>query len=236
MKLNLADSFVSLSDDDLLSRLVNFEDNFVERKSSGDKKSDWLKTAVAFANGVPVGYPAVLFLGVKDDGLIEGQANLDSLQKTVSEVLDDAYPPIYYTLKVVSKESKQCLAVIVPGSLLRPHFAGRSFVRVGSQNKQASEAQFAELIAQRNSKAHEILKWRGRQVSVQVPHTGSKFPPYFSAGVGAELPAIVKECNQFFVRLQLIRNISDTPMLSYPLNFVEISYDDQKDCLKILCV
>ena len=47
---------VSLSDADLLARLKNFKDHFVERKTSGDKR-DWLKTVVAFANSAPNGYP-----------------------------------------------------------------------------------------------------------------------------------------------------------------------------------
>lgn len=74
----------SLADEDLLTRLKNFEDNFVERKSAGDNR-DWLKTLVAFANSTPVGYPAVLFIGVRDDGTPEGGNNLDKLQQTLAE-------------------------------------------------------------------------------------------------------------------------------------------------------
>jgi hypothetical protein len=40
---------IDLSDTDLLLRLTNFEDHFVERKTSGDSR-DWLKTVVGFAN------------------------------------------------------------------------------------------------------------------------------------------------------------------------------------------
>jgi predicted HTH transcriptional regulator len=68
---------IELKDEGLLLRLRNFEDNFVERKTSADSK-DWLKTVVAFANSTPVGYPAVLFIGVKDDGTPEERTvNLD---------------------------------------------------------------------------------------------------------------------------------------------------------------
>ena len=56
------------SDDPTLVRLKNFEDAFVERKSTSDTR-DLLKTAVAFANSVPVGYPAILFYGVTDKAL-----------------------------------------------------------------------------------------------------------------------------------------------------------------------
>jgi hypothetical protein len=47
---------VELNKADLLARMRNFEDHLVERKSVKDEK-DWKKTAVAFANSVPVGLP-----------------------------------------------------------------------------------------------------------------------------------------------------------------------------------
>jgi predicted HTH transcriptional regulator len=87
------DGTVEINDQDLLLRLHSFEDAFVERKTSGDSK-DWLKTVVAFANSTPIDYPAVMFIGVKDDGTHEGkQVNLDSLQRTLSEQVAKAYPP-----------------------------------------------------------------------------------------------------------------------------------------------
>jgi hypothetical protein len=57
--VNVASSMVQLSDQDILAQLTNFENRFVERKSSGDHK-DWLKTAVGFANTAPIGYPAIV--------------------------------------------------------------------------------------------------------------------------------------------------------------------------------
>lgn len=148
---------IELTDEELLLRLKNFEDNFVERKTSGDSR-DWLKTVVAFANSTPVGYPAVLYIGVKNDGTPEEKpVNLDSLQKTFGEKIGEAYPTIYYLTKILNVEGKQILAVIVPGSSDHPHFAGPSYVREGSKTVEASEEQFANLIAARNSKAYEIL-------------------------------------------------------------------------------
>ena len=89
--------------------------------------------------------------------------------------------------KVLVKDGKQFLAVIVPGSEQRPHFAGPSYVRVGSETKVASEPQFQNLIAQRQSKAYEILKWKGKPVALDdrtwpQPKPGS---------------VILEDCNQF---------------------------------------
>jgi predicted HTH transcriptional regulator len=55
---------VELTDQDILVRLAAFEDSFVERKTTNDI-GDCLKTVVAFANTAPVGYPAILFVGIR---------------------------------------------------------------------------------------------------------------------------------------------------------------------------
>ena len=56
---------VPLTDEELLLRLNNPEDSYVERKPL-KQEGDWLQTAVAFANSTPINYPAVLFVGVND--------------------------------------------------------------------------------------------------------------------------------------------------------------------------
>lgn len=66
---------INLTDQELLARLRNFEDPFVERKSAGDHK-DFIKTAVAFANTLPIGVPGVLFVPATNDGKIQA-ADLD---------------------------------------------------------------------------------------------------------------------------------------------------------------
>jgi predicted HTH transcriptional regulator len=217
---------IELSDTDLLLRLQNFEDNFVERKTISDYK-DWLKTAVAFANSTPIGYPAVLFVGVRDDGTVQvgNNANLEKLQRSVSEKINDAYPPIYHFHRVLQDENgNQFLAVIIPGSEQRPHFAGQAYVRVGSDSKAASEPQFQTLIAQRQSKAYEILKWKDRQITLQS-HTDPtrlhlKFNPVY---------VILEDCNQFYLTYKL-----NQARRSLPIAYVEISFDDVQKCLKLI--
>ena len=205
-----------LSDKDILSRLKNFEDHFVERKRSSDNKREWLQAAVAFANSAPVGYPAVLFIGVKNDGSIEGTANLDSLQRSFSEIMQEAYPPIYYLTRILAQEEKQFLAVIVPGSADRPCFAGPAYVRDGSRTVKASEKQFSELITQRNSKANEILKWKDKMVRAIYVMQGGM--------MRRKKSRIVHDCNQFYVTL-------DTECI--PLNRIEVSFDQEYDCLRL---
>jgi hypothetical protein len=71
--------------------------------------------------------------------------------------------PLYSSTR---EKERHALAVIIPGSESRPHFAGLSYVRSGSESVEASEQQFMEFIAQRNSKAARILLWKHRKVTV----------------------------------------------------------------------
>lgn len=209
------------TDEELLLWLKNTENAFVERKVSSDAK-DWLKTVVAFANSTPVDYPAVLYIGVKDDGTPEQKSpNLDSLQKTLAEKLRLAYPRIYYMTRILRVEGHQLLAVIVPGSSSRPHFAGPAYVRDGSVTVEASKEQFDSLIAMRNSKAYEILKWKGKTVSTGQVRKGDHRPFAFGH-------ATVIDCNQFYVTL-------DAPGLYFlHLERLELSYDAQAKRLALI--
>jgi len=89
-------SVVFPSDEELRIRLQNPEDHFVERKTAGDAK-DWLKTAVAFANSAPIGFPCVLFLNVRNDGSPEplpSNSSFEKLQQSFGEKISVAHPPI----------------------------------------------------------------------------------------------------------------------------------------------
>ncbi len=100
---------VDLNEADLLARMKNFEDHLVERKIISDEK-DWKKTAVAFANSVPVGVPAVLYIGVKDSGEIETpRKDLDEAQKRFNSRMQKVYPRIPYVPKIISENGRQAL-------------------------------------------------------------------------------------------------------------------------------
>jgi Putative DNA-binding domain len=228
--LDMAHFTVDLNDAELLARMKNFENHLVERKTIGDKK-DWRKTAVAFANSAPVGLPAVLYIGVRDNGDIETpQHNLDEAQKKFNGLMDDVYPRVAYVVKIIVAENgRQALAVIIPGSESRPHFAGLSYVRRGSETFEASEEQFAELIAQRNSKAALILQSKGKNVTVV-----SLLPDgHIATGeMGRQWPdtTVVVDCNKFYVTL--LASPTGVPE-SLPLSRVEVSRDNLRSRLQL---
>jgi predicted HTH transcriptional regulator len=218
------------TDEELLLSLKNFEDNFVERKTVSDSR-DWLKTAVAFANSVPIDFPAVMFVGVKDDGSVQvGKVNLETIERSVSEEIGKAYPPIYHFHRVLRDASiNPFLAVIIPGSALRPHFAGQAYIRIGSDSKPASEPQFQNLIAQRQSKAYEILKWKGRVISAEsVKKVG------YSLSIASFNPApVITDCNTHYVTISQGTGQEPIYVSSHPLDRVAISYDNEKHRLKL---
>jgi Putative DNA-binding domain len=220
---------IDLNEVDLVARMKNFEDHLVERKVISDQK-DWKKTAVAFANSVPVGLPAVLFIGVRDNGEIETpQPNLDDAQKKFNKYMQDVYPRVPYVPKIISDKGQQALAIIIPGSELRPHFAGLSYVRRGSESIEASEQQFDELITQRNSKAAKILAWKGKTITVDIP-----LPPNASnleyRVTNKFNASVVTECTSFYVSLQ---PSPTEPPTSFSLSRVEILFDNLRQRLQL---
>lgn len=217
-----------LKDAELLLRLRNTEDAFVERKLFSDSR-DWLKTAVAFANSTPVGYPAVLFIGVKNDGSPEGKTeNTEAVMKSFGKKVGKAYPEIYYLPRTLAVSGKEVLAIIIPGSADRPHFAGPSYVRVGSESREASEGQFNSLLASRNSKAGEVLKWRDKLITLDHMSTGDQ--THVFGPVTSSERLFVTGCNQFYVTLE---NKTAGYRKSIPLGRLDISYDEKNDCLRL---
>jgi hypothetical protein len=136
--------------------------------------------------------------------------------------MEKVYPRIAYVPKVVNDNGRQALAVIIPGSESRPHFAGLAYVRKGPESVDASEDQFAELIAQRNSKAALILRWKGKSVCV-FTRTGD-------SELAWPNDTTLVDCNQFYVTLQ--RYLHEPPV-SFPLSRVEINFDNLKKRLQL---
>jgi predicted HTH transcriptional regulator len=210
----------------LLTRMRQVEDHFVERKTSNDLR-DVLKTLVAFANSTPPGHTSILFVGVRNNGDIETpRPNLENLQTSVIKEIDKIYPPIRCRPIVFADlGGKEAIAVVVEHSTNLPHFAGPSYVRLGNKTIVASEPQFNELIARRNSKVSKILEYKGKQISAMN-----------SIMVGIHLreshwgqQVTVIDCNQFVVTLHLSGN--PPTQMSFEMDIVTIAHDDANNRL-----
>jgi Putative DNA-binding domain len=212
---------MALEEADLLRLLHSTEHTFAERKTSGDHK-DWVKTVVAFANTFEPSVEGVLFIGVTDEGKIEVRpANLDQIQKKFSEKMQSAYPPIYYTTKIVSEGGRECLAIIVPGSPAKPHFAGHPYLRDGSQTITPDTARYEALLAARLSKTQELQRWIERSITIRFISRREGMPYQLDQSAH---DARVVSCNQFYVAV-----VFNNQQWSYPLSRLELAYDHRKD-------
>lgn len=131
-------------------RIGALEDGYTERKRDGTSGSELRRTIVAFANSVPEGRNGILYIGVTDKGRILGVDSPDSLQKTVrSQAEQECYPPIRVTSEVLTVDGRHVVAVIVPHSPSKPHFAGHAYVRrLGNGRGLAGSVRRARCIAQ----------------------------------------------------------------------------------------
>ena len=217
----------------LISLLTQPESAFLERKLQTVNPRIIRRTVVAFANSLTAGEEAVLFIGVRDDGSIEGCSNPDSLQKAVREICDEqCYPSLTHKIFVLH-EANNAIAVVVVGDQNGPHFAGPAFVRRGSSSVVASQHVFNELVYSRNSKAAALIKMKNNHTIIRL--TGSRYGREegrrLMVGSVPSVECKVSECNANFVTFA---TLATGEKISQPLESVSISYDHEKWCPRIV--
>ena len=212
----------------LLNRIQIVEDNLTERKLEGSKPEELRRTLVAFANSVPEGQTAVLFLGVNNDGTVVGISNPDGLQKKIREIAErQCYPKIVYSGEAGQIEGRIFLAVEVPASSNKPHFAGPAYVRVGSESILASEEKYEELITSRHSKAGAVLRLKNQLVTVEVlrKKLGSN-ENLSDSKYRVRHDCRVEDSNPHFIRLY---DINTSISVTEPIDNVTVSHDEKRN-------
>jgi hypothetical protein len=206
------DEYQAVSEEDLLRKITDTENNFIERKTAKDSNG-WLKTAVAFANSCPVGQPGILYVGVSDEGeVIKHSDDLETIQKNVSASIGRAWPPIYFVSHILKRNGLEFIAVIIYGSPLRPHFSGPAYIRVGPETRDASELEYDKLIAHRSSKVRLLQELIGQEVYWHSlsPFTGNE-------------QGVLTNCTQFYVLIK-----GSTYQRSFPIEWITITFDPDK--------
>ncbi len=224
-----------------------WEDHLLERKTESDLR-DLLKTLVAFANSVMPGHTAVLLIGEKDDGTVKGVSNADNIQKTVREKAESIYPPIVFRTRAYEEEGKSCVRVEVEYSGETPHFGGPAWIRKGSSSEKASDEVFQRLIEYRSGKVRELAKWLNKEVSIfgdessglRVTNTISfynhRWPPEGLSYYGEDNALVIKgpvkliHVNSFWATFEGTNGVKR----SEPLEKITLSFDDDKNRLKVL--
>lgn len=214
-----------MTEEELLRRLRDAEDGFIECKTSFQAR-EVREAVVAFANSAPESRAGVIFVGVRPDGTVKGVDDPDALARVKVEKVckQDCFPPIPYTTASLKLPEGQVLAIIVPRSTLRPHFAGHAFVREGPRTKKASAAAVDEMIAGRNTKAGALLRLKGQELTVRV--IGKQIgEPVFESHLGGEYDARVTDCDAHVVTLFLVGH---DVTVAEPLDWVTLSKDTRK--------
>jgi hypothetical protein len=212
--------------EELLHRLSDHEDNFIERKLDGVHDRDVRKTVVAFANSVTPEREGILFIGVADNGEIVGCVNPDDKQKKVRKACDDCFPAVRFVSEVLPVSGKSVVAIIVPFSSDKPHFSGPAYVRRGSESVVASNTAFDQLIYSRNSKLAAIQRYAGQIVTViSLAHKLGQARIVYDSGYRETAECRIIECDPHTVRLQ---NISTNEICSEAVDRIELTRDEEK--------
>lgn len=207
------------------------ESSLIERKPDGFKDREARRVIVAFANSTPDGQEAVLFIGLDDKtGKVQGVANPDLLQSKYSKVLEDCYPSITVHMYALRFDGKIVVAVVVPASLRKPHFAGGAYVREGSRSILATDRLYEELILSRQDSTRELLKYKRAHTFLTVRgihyKLGSQEPTRHGWHVEEIPDTKVEDCDAFRVRLY---RLDSHVYFSEDLKRVSISFDDKKN-------
>ena len=210
-----------------------WEDALLERKLESDQK-DFLKTFVAFANSVRPGHTAVVLIGERDDGIVQGVSNPDEMQKKIRRECERIYPSILWRSTVYERECKHCIRVEIEYSGETPHFGDAAWIRRGSESVKASDELFQRLIDLRSGKVRELSQWLGKEIMVGAdPGTAprgiidiSNLPRW-----GASMPAIVQTVNTHWVTLKIEES---NGMRSEPIEKLMLSWADERNCLLVL--
>jgi hypothetical protein len=225
-----------MTPEELLSLVGNLEDNYIERKPDNVNVRELRQTLGAFANTVPDGREAVLFIGVHDKtGELLGVENPEATQKRVREVCrDDCYPPVRHESIVLHVGGRPIVAVVIPFSNERPHFTGPAFVRAGAESVKASARQYEELILSRVDKARDILRHKDKVFTILgVGYRIGSNKYLADAGFREMRECRVLECSGSLVTL---RDINGDQKISEPLGRVEFTYDHERSDRPMLVV
>jgi len=102
----------------------------------------------------------VLYFGIRNDGTVIGQTVTGKTLRDISKAISDHIEPrIYPGVEKVEIDSKDCIKVEFHGEEI-PYFAyGRSYIRVGDEDRQLSAKELENMFLKKN---RDRLAWENR--------------------------------------------------------------------------
>jgi len=172
------------------------------------------------ANSALPNKPGILYVGVNDLGEILQDKAPESWQRDITAWGNGCFPELPVIPRTLTKDGKEFLAVVVPLSEARPHFARPAFKRQGAKTIPASQQETDEWIAYRNSKAPFILDWKHKTIHLQQLKEGIGGSIFDESGAYTLI-----DCNPWFVTLH---KLGSGVQKTFPLSAVDLKMNDVK--------
>jgi len=224
-----------MSESELRQRIAHLEDGLTERKQGVRSKDEIRKAVVSFANSVPDGRTAVLFIGVANDGSVTGipADETDKVQQQVRRICEeDCFPAIAIHLATALPiDGKHVIAFEFAASQNRPHFAGHAYVRIGSESVKASASKLDDLIASKNTTAGRLLsaKEKHEHLTLIIP-VGASIPGQYPFSSRREWDCVVERCDAQSARFY---DVAAQRYWDLPLEYLLFGRDPNRDRLLI---
>lgn len=147
-----------MTTNEIRTMLLDLENDRVERTISTTNTDKFGQAICAFANDLPNHrQPGFLFLGVTDDGEIQGINVTDELLKNIAAIRTDGNiqpQPSMVVQKVPMPEGDIIMVEVQPHILPPVRYKGRVWIRIGPRKGIASEADEHILMEKRTTSIH----------------------------------------------------------------------------------
>jgi hypothetical protein len=148
---------------DLSNLLRSDESDILERKASLSDADAIRNTIIAFANDIPQRSGGTLIIGQGPDKTVTGlKESADEASRRIADIArTQCFPAIPVVIDIKEHEGKRIAVVEVPASIARPHFRGECYVRQGSTNRRATDAEIMALrMSSVDPKLRQLLMWK----------------------------------------------------------------------------
>jgi hypothetical protein len=211
-----------------LDRLLQAdESDILERKASlADEKS--IRFAMlAFANDIANRGGGKIIIGQMPDKTIVGlKADADSASQKITHIArTGCHPAIHVVIDICHVQGENVAIVDVQASIAKPHFRGECYVRQGSTNRIATDAEIVMLRASSvDPKLRQLLEW---QQSGKTRVTCRQAQEVARTTIYTTVYGKIFEIKETYIVLEY--DLTPIFRLAVPLNELTLGYDYERN-------